>query len=219
MRSALRRLRLPGLRVNFLSGHRAARSWLFAAAAVVAVALLVLLWGTFKPDWGPLPTPTIGTAAAWVTFLGVCATVIAIVAAYVELRTIFPPQGLNVTLRRGPNRDDLQESSWVVFTNDVGRPIINTFRLEVRLEYDNNQVLPVEGRSDTHDGWEPRFDDGTFYHHWTKQANAPFFPGTTITAPWAPVEPFKPFEKASHWRATWWTDRAGPQEVVLPIGD
>lgn len=213
MRSAFRRLRLPGLRVNFLSGHRAARSWLFAAAAVVAVALLVLLWGTFKPDLGPLPSPKIGTAAAWVTFLGVCATVIAIVAAYVELRTVFPPQGMSAVLRRGIT--DYGESTGVAFRNDRSNAIINAFRLEVKLEDDNGAVLQIMWGAPTEEnGWESEFDDGISYAHWIKQERSPFFPGTTVTAPQVSIQHH---EEATHWRATWWTDRAGPQEVILPI--
>lgn len=95
--------------------------------------------------------------------------------------------------------------------------MINAFRLEVRLEYENGTVPPIVARSNEQEDWEPEFDDGTFYHHWTKQENAPFFPGTTINAPWAPVYPLRPFDKAARWRATWWTDRAGPREVVLTI--
>ena len=201
MRSALRRLRLPGLRVNFLSGHRAARSWLFAAAVVVAVALLVLLWGTFKPDLGTLPTPTIGTAAAWVTFLGVCATVIAIVAAYVELRTLFPQQVLIVEAHRVTRfYDEYQiDHTWITFSNDETSALINAYRLEVQLEdengfvalfdeHDRDQQFLMERQWQKSASWKMPYKLGAVPRlHWVMIRNEPFFPGSKVVAPNVPT--------------------------------
>lgn len=202
MRSAFRRLRPPD---NPLRGHKVAAVLLFAAVVLAGVALAIVIHASEEHYQ---------KATLWIALIGVWSTVLAIMAAYTEVRTVFPPQGLHAVLTHGFT--DRGESTGVVFHNGSGNAIINAFRLEVRLEDDNDAVLQIVGRSDEENGWVSKFDDGVSYNHWIKQENAPFFPGTTVTAPQVSIHHH---EEATHWRATWWTDRAGPQEVVLPIGD
>lgn len=200
MRSALRRLRLPD---NPLGGREVAAVLLFAAVVLAGVAFAIVIHASEEHYQ---------KATLWIALIGVWSTVLAITAAYVEVRTAFPPQGLNAALTYGFT--DLGESTGIVFHNGSGNAIISAFRLEVRLEDDNDAVLQIVGRSDEENGWIAKFDDGVSYNHWTKQEKAPIFPGTTVPAPQVSIQHH---EEATHWRATWWTDRAGPREAILPI--
>ena len=206
----MRRPKVPRPRINLLSGHHAARWWLRAAFAVVFVALLVLLWATPKPTWAPWPTflspPQIEIAAAWVAFFGVLAAVIAIVAAYIEVRTVFPTQELTAYVTRGPTQTWF-DASWVRFENKRGNALVNAYRLEVRLESPSEQFL--YGEADEH-GWSRVMsvdDTSTPWYHWAISRDSPLFPGTApVEGPAVAVE-----HEDAYWRATWWTDRGGPE--------
>lgn len=128
-------MRRPSLRNHPLSGRRMSLSLLMIALSMAAGALLILIY-----------EEQVREAGLWLAWISVSTTVIAITAAYVEVRTVFPPQELTVKLCKGPNRADYQESTWVSFSNDRDNAMINAFRLEVRLEYENGTVLPIIGR-------------------------------------------------------------------------
>ena len=192
------------------------------AVAIVALAFIPLLLATQKPGWAPwpgtpLPSIDIEIAAAWVAFFGVLATVIAIVAAYVELRTVFPTQRLRAELRR-EDRPDAYGSyrTYVIFTNDENDAVINAYRLEVTLLDENGRTFSDDiGRihaGDEGTSWEVSTLEDIVFYRWVQSKNEPFFPGVTISGP-APEVP----DGAAQWRARWWTDRAGPREVILPI--
>lgn len=206
-----------------VSGHRAACVWLLVAAIVGAAALTVLVFGTFiRPD-------LIERAAAWVALFSVYATIIAIVAAYAELRTVFPRQVLSVDVGRAKDFRDASgtwkiDHTWVIIRNDESNALVNAFRLEVRIENANGTVPSFDEHDDVHrhfletrwlgTPWMMETIDGppNYLFRWVRQGSEPFFPGTTICAPPVPIE-----EGMTHWRVTWWTDRAGPREVTLPI--
>ena len=226
MRSLLRRLRLPRLQVNLLSGHHAARCWLALAAFVVGIAFLVLLSEATGRAPGPLPPPAVETAAAWVTFLGVCATVIAIVAAYVELRTVFPQQALIVEAHRETRFYDADSEYQIDHTrNDKTSALINAYRLEVQLEDENGFVaffdehdhihrFFMEHRWQNSASWEMPYSLGSAPSlHWVMRKNEPFFPGSKVVGPIVPVGQWQ------RWRVTWWTDRAGPEQKVFALSD
>ena len=195
-----------------MRGHRAALIWLCTAGFVVVVAFATLLWASIEPAWVPWSAPAIETAAVWIALLGVCATVVAIVAAYVEVRTVFPTQELTAYVTRGPTQTWF-DASWVRFENKRGNALVNAYRLEVRLERPSEQFL--YGEADEH-GWSRVMsvdDTSTPWYHWAISRDSPLFPGTSpVEGPAVPVN-----HEDAFWRATWWTDRAGPKEVLLPM--
>ena len=199
-----------------MRGHGAAIILLCVAALVVVLAFATLLRATPKPTWAPWPTflppLQIELAAAWVAFFGVLAAVIAIGAAYLEIRNVFPTQELAVSVKRGPTLT-WSDASWVEFENKRGNALVNAYRLEVKLESPSEQFL--YGEADEH-GWSRVMsvdDTSTPWYHWAISRDSPLFPGTApVEGPAVAVE-----HEDAYWRATWWTDRAGPKEVLLPV--
>ena len=160
------------------------------------------------------------TAAAWVEFFGVLATVIAIAAAYVELRTVLPAQALTVEVARGTS------TTWVVLRNEDGSPLVNAYRIVVspardlghgelsHLDESGFPLLHYDGPGPDREEWAVevyRWGD-ELSAAWALQENAPFFPGSTVYGP-----TYRVTGAATHWRVTWWTDREGPREIALRI--
>lgn len=203
-----------------MRGHRVALTCLCIAGFVVVLSFAILLWASIRPTWVASSAPSIDTAAVWIALLGVCATVIAIVAAYVELRTLFPAQELRAEARRITYRD--QNKTWVLFLNDRASAMINAFRLEVSLvnalgqtvQGDLHERATLDQYNSDESAWvlSDYVEEELFLYTWTLSRSGPFFPGTEIPSPYSPIT-----DDATHWRATWWTDRAGPQEVLLPV--
>lgn len=198
-----------------MRGHRAALIWLCIAGGVVVIAFLVLLWASTEPPWAPWSAPAIATATVWIALLGVCATVIAIVAAYVELRTLFPRQELNVDADNTWALLEEGGGAWVTFRNDASSALINAFRLEVRLENEDGSLSFAREPDQwtQRSAWVQQGDTDYFATHWIRQESTPFFPGSEIQGPRVDLKR----DTGLFWRATWWTDRAGPVEVLLPL--
>ena len=217
----LRRLR--EFEASLLSGHRAARWWLRSAFGVVAAAFLLLLSGSPKPGWAPWPTLSpnvpVEVAAAWVGFFGVLAAVIAIVAAYVELRTLFPAQELQVGVLRKPVEDWDLEICRLVFLNDTGGALISAYRIEVWVEdhrgfVQGHSSLDPSGPSGGDTGWDRvQSDEMRFFpFHWVLLRNEPFFPGTKIEAPFVDMREMS--SDPLRWRAIWHTDRSSSEGTL-----
>ena len=189
-----------------MRGHRVALVWLSVAGVVVLVAFLILLWASTEPAWAPWSAPAVETAAVWIALLGVCATVIAIVAAYVELRTLFPRQELDARVQRKLVPDYDLDFSRVIFSNKPESALINAYRLEVWLEDARGAKLSHYGPNPPGSAeWERAPSDEMNFHllHWVFLRDEPFFPGTEVEAPLVPVS-----ADQATWRAIWHTDRA-----------
>lgn len=200
-----------------MRGHRAALVWLCVAGVVVVIAFLILLWASTGRGQGSLSPPAIATAAVWIALLGVCATVVAIVAAYVELRTLFPSQELGVEAVNIWGIHQEGGGTWVIFRNETSNALINSFRLELRLENEDGSLLadrePDDWTGALHWVQQQDLETNLFDTHWVRQENEPFFPGSTIEGPHLTLSK----DAGLYWRVTWWTDRAGPVEVLLPV--
>ena len=189
---------------------------LWLAAIVVILALLVMLSANSGLAWRFWSAPSLAAAEAWVAFLGVLATVIAIGAAYSELRIVMPRQELHVRREVTFMEDYGFAVSRVKFCNAPSGAVINSYRLEVWLE--NSRGLPdgVHGNPAWDSGgdtnWtrlysgEPGFSD----HHWVLQKNEPFFPDTVVWAPYVRLR-----TSPGRWRARWQTDRNSAREVLV----
>lgn len=144
---------------------------------------------------------------------------------------MFPRQELGVDVGRAEEFHDASgtwkiEHTWVIVRNDESNALVNAFRLEVRLENANGTVLSFDEHDAVHrhfletrwlgTSWMMETIDGppNYLFQWVRQGSEPFFPGTMICAPPVPTE-----EGMTHWRVTWWTDRAGPEMKVLPLSD
>lgn len=208
--------RIPRPHIDLFSGQRAARRWLYAAFVVVLVAFVVLLSANIA---GPPHAPSIDTAAAWIALLAVCATVVAIVAAYVELRTLFPRQDLDVRVQRKLVPDWDLDLTQVIFSNATGNALISAYRLEVWLENDRGFTAGYYGeanssRSGAGAGWNRVFSEEMNYHlfHWVLRRNEPFFPGTEETGPHVDLSDD---HGRYTWHVVWHTDRATSDGTLI----
>ena len=176
------------------------------ALAAVATALLPPICGW--PPWG--------AAEVYVSLFGVLATVVAILAAYLELNLV-----LDVTAPRQELSVDLveQNDGWHVrFRNDTEGTMISAYRLHVRF-LDENGEASYDGISSPYEAgfdspWERALDPeaGYAYHEWSRVSTNPFFPGTSEVAPNRSA-----WHRTGVWVARWHTDRAfGEERLPVP---
>lgn len=211
----------PKRRGRLLSGHTAALVWLVGAGLAVGAALFVLLWATFDRSLLVRSAPAIETASAWIAFFGVLAAVIAIVAAYVEIRTLFPAQELQVRVLRKPVDDWELDICRLVFSNESDSALINAYRLEVWVESPEGVTQGHYGRDPSGPSggdaeWERAYGDEMhfFPFRWVLLRAAPFFPGTEVEAPFVDMS-----ANPGKWRALWHADRSsstGPLTFDIP---
>ena len=160
----------------------------------------------------PWSAPAIGTASVWIALFGVCATVVAIAAAYFEVRNVFPSQELDVRAQRKLVPDWDLEVTRVIFSNASENALINAYRLEVWLENDSGLTADYYGdrpseKSGGGDGWARVPSDELNVHlfHWVLHRNEPFFPGTEEVGPYVDLSD----DSGRYtWHVVWHTDRA-----------
>ena len=198
-----------------MRGHTAALVCLIVAGLGVLAALLVLLWASTEPGWTPWSAPAISTASAWVAFFGVFAAVIAIIAAYVELRTLFPEQELTVRVERSYIDDYDIDLCRIIFANSKNRALISAYRLEVWVEDEQGRIQAEFTRDVNHresggdSDWTRLHGDEINYadFHWVRLRNEPFFPDTQVGSPYIDMS-YQESRRAIRWRAIWHTDRS-----------
>ncbi len=195
---------------------------LVAAFALVIVAFVLLAWAAWH-TWPPTDGQAIAQVAAWIAGVGVLATVLSIVAAYVELRTLFPHQRLQVRVERRPLPDWDMEICRTVFSNPKNGALVNAYRLEVWLEDPQGRMQSYYGdrpsqSSGAAAGWKraPSEESNDHSYHWTLLQDEPFFPGTDVEGPYVDLWP-DTVDDRGRWRAVWHTDRNASGDTPLTL--
>ena len=125
--------------------------------------------------------------------------------------------------------------------NPQGAPIINAYRITVELIDHADQIVDLELTIPTDTPQEfpsvltrplsdvppPEWQQDTWLdensaklmqnYAWTRERDERWFPDVTRDVP--PADLSELDDDTYRWRITWWTDRAGPTEIILSIPD
>ena len=114
------------------------------AGLMVLAGIGVLVW-LLPPvsDWNDLPNHSrFPLAALIIGVLALVATLLAILAAVAEVRAIFPKQTIRVSGSHRPyaGPDWVAEAYQLVFENPISSPILNSYRIHVRLVHSKAEL-------------------------------------------------------------------------------